>query len=271
MKNIVDYRNLKSVMAEHSNDRTTSDRYNFIPTIQVIDLLERNGWIVSDARETNARNDRQGFQKHLIRFRRAGDEGKLLEVNEIIPEIQLSNAHDGSAAFNIMAAFERCWCSNQCTVADSTIANHRVLHKGYNNEKILEAVYQIVEDTPKVLESVDRFKAIPLNVDERKIFAEASLNLLYSEEKLLEYDKKDTLTRLLRPKRTQDTGENLWTTYNIVQEKFLKGDRFLTEEGHYRAKKTKQIKSIDKDIKLNKALWTLTEAMANLKETIPVA
>jgi len=32
-----------------------------------------------------------------------------------------------------------------------------------------------------------------------------------------------------------------------------------------KAKKTKQVKSIDKDIRLNKALWTLTEAMANLK------
>jgi len=229
MRNTVDYKSLPSVMAEKSHDRTSS-KYDFIPTTQVIYLLEKHGWVVSSARETNAKEGRKGFQKHMIRFRQKGDEGRLLEVNELIPEILLTNAHDASAAFNLMAAFERCWCANQCTVSESTIASHRVLHKGYNNEKILEAVYHIVEDTPKVVESVERFKDIPLNQEERGIYAEASLNLLYSQDKLLGYGKKDTITRLLRPKRTQDTESNLWTTYNIIQEKFLKGDRFMTED-----------------------------------------
>lgn len=35
--------------------------------------------------------------------------------------------------------------------------------------------------------------------------------------------------------------------------------------GHIRRVKTHPVKSIDRDVKLNKALWVLTEEMARLK------
>ena len=280
--NTTDYTRLKSVMAERPHDKV-SDRYNFIPTVQVINLLEKHGWYVSSARETNAREGRQGFQKHMLRFRQKGDVGRTLLMDELIPEILMANAHDTSAAFLLMSAFERCWCTNQCTVADSTIDSHRILHKGYQDEQILEAVYHIVEDTPKVIESVERFKAIPLTNEEQGIFGESAIEILNplskdGEELFEKYDKETSINRLMKPKRKQDVEKNLWNTYNIVQEKFLKGDRFMVDKdaitNYYdvemgkkwaKAKKTKQVKSIDKDIRLNKALWTLTEAMANLK------
>ena len=41
-----DYTNLSSVMATQSHERT-SDRYSFVPTVGVINLLEKNGWEVS--------------------------------------------------------------------------------------------------------------------------------------------------------------------------------------------------------------------------------
>ncbi|MAG24724.1 hypothetical protein CMI47_04005 [Candidatus Pacearchaeota archaeon] len=273
----INWREMKSVMAERPHART-SDRYSFVPTFRVIELLEKHGWEVASARETNAQFDRQGFQKHMIRFRQKGDAGRMLQVDELIPEILLKTAHDASAAFNLMAAFERCWCSNQCTVSDSTIASHRVLHKGYTDEKIMEAVYHIVEDTPKVIESVERFKAIPLSNEEQRIFGDSALTLLYDDKQMEKYVRDVSVNRLLKPKRTKDSEKNLWNTYNVVQEKFLKGDRFLVEqeaidefydresgERFARGRKNKKIKSIDKDIKLNKALWSLTEAMANLK------
>ena len=274
-----DYTNLSSVMATQSHERT-SDRYSFVPTVSVINLLEKNGWEVSSARQTNASSKYQGFQKHMIRFRRSGDEGKVLQVGEIIPEILLTNAHNGGSAFNLMSALFRCWCSNQCVTSDSQIASHRILHKGYTQEKVLEAVYNIVEDTPKVMENVEKFKGISLTDSEQRIFGESAIDILspLGGDTSKKYNKEVSVNRLLVPKRDQDVEKNLWNTYNIVQEKFLKGDRFMVEEsaiGDYynreygkkyaRGKKTKEVKSIDKDIRLNKALWSLTEKMAELK------
>jgi hypothetical protein len=37
------------------------------------------------------------------------------------------------------------------------------------------------------------------------------------------------------------------------------------EKGRYRRSTTREVKSIDKNIKLNKALWEMAEQMKNLK------
>jgi len=238
--------------------------------------LERHGWFVASGRETNARENRQGFQKHMLRFRRIEDVGKALQLNEVIPEILMTNAHDGGAAFKLMSALWRCWCSNGCVTAESTVGDYRILHKGYTDEKVMNAVTHIVEDTPKVIESVDRFKNVELTEGERKIFGESALQVLYPEDdKLLKFHMQESVDRLIKPQRSQDSKANLWNTYNVVQEKFLKGGRFMVEKAevefnpnnpHWaRAKKTKEIKAIDKDVKLNRALWTLTEKMCELK------
>jgi|TARA_Y100000310_G_scaffold345185_1_gene462452 hypothetical protein len=280
LTNAFDYTKLSSVMAERPASRT-SNRYAFVPTIQLIKLMEKHGWYVSSGRETNAQSeDRMGFQKHMLRFRREGDVGKQLQLDEIIPEILMTNAHDAGAAFNLMSALWRCWCSNGCITADSTIASHRILHKGYADEKVLEAVYHIVEDTPKVIERVNDFKGIQLSQTEREAFGLSALDLLYGEDKFNKFDKQVSVERLIQPRRSKDSEPNLWNSYNVVQEKFLKGDRFLVEKAqlnqwgntdyarkYARARKTKQVKAIDKDVRLNKALWTLTEEMAKLKQS----
>jgi hypothetical protein len=273
--NRFDYTQLESVMATSSHHRT-SDKYNFVPTVKLIELLEKNGWFVSSGRETNAREGRKGYQKHMLRFRKKDDVGRALKLDEVIPEILLTNAHDGGAAFKMMSALWRCWCSNGCVTADSTVADHRILHKGYTEDKVMDAVYHIVEDTPKVIESVNRFQNISLTESEQRVFGESALQVLYPEDdKFLKFHMQESVNRLIKPQRSQDKDSNLWNTYNVVQEKFLKGGRFMVEKAdvewntdnpHWaRAKKTKEIKAIDKDVKLNRALWTLTEKMAELK------
>jgi hypothetical protein len=264
-----DYKQLPSIMAERPHIKTSS-KYSFVPTYKVINLLETNGWDVSDCRESNARENKRGFQKHLIRFRRKGDTQRHLELNELIPEIALTNSHDGGSSFQLSSALYRCFCSNQCTVSDTTVSSHRVLHKGYNRDQILDAAYTIVKDTPKVFDKVNRFKSIQLSEPQQEIFADSALDLVFDSEKWDKYDKKNTKTRLLEPRRSEDRDKNLWNTYNVIQEKFLQGGRYLIEKNNYNnykystGRKTKRIKSIDKDIRLNKALWSLTERMSEL-------
>ncbi len=274
-----DYSSLSSIMAEHQH-HSVSDRYSFVPTKHVLGILEKNGWEVKDAREVAAqKHETKGFQKHIIRLRQTKDVGRMLEVNDIIPEIVMTNAHNGSAAFNLMAGLFRCWCSNQCVTSEATVASHRILHRGFTEEKILEAVYHIVEDTPKVIDNVNNFKAIELNNQENQLFGETALEILYGEEdKWKEYDLEGSARNLIKPRRTEDKNPNLWNSFNVVQEKFMQGGRFMVtkEEVDYykginlstsyaKTKKTKKIKAIDKDVKLNRALWSLTERMAELK------
>ncbi len=269
------YESIPSIMAERSHSKV-SDRYSFVPTFQVINLLEDNGWYVNNARETNARENK-GFQKHIVRLRQLKHSGRRLEVNEIVPEVILTNAHDASTRFNLMAGFERCWCSNQCTVSEGTIRSHKVTHVGYTDEKILEAVYSIVEETPKVINRINDFKSVTLTKDEVLAFGHSSMDLMYDADKWKKINKDISVDRLLLPRRSQDKEPSLWNTFNIIQEKFLQGGRYLIPHSTVKqgekwkmnldylpAKASRKVKSIDKDIKLNRALWTLTEKMHEL-------
>lgn len=60
-----------------------------------------------------------------------------------------------------------------------------------------------------------------------------------------------------------DGNRSLWTTLNVVQEAVIKGGVSARSESGRRTK-TRAVKAVDKNVKLNSALWKLTEAMAKL-------
>jgi len=74
--------------------------------------------------------------------------------------------------------------------------------------------------------------------------------------------------QLLKQRRTGDLGDDLWTTWNVVQENAIKGgiQAYGRDDlGRPRRVKSRAVTGIDQDIKLNKALWHLGAKMAELK------
>ncbi|MCK5243703.1 MAG: hypothetical protein KAJ90_00420 [Desulfobacterales bacterium] len=45
-----------------------SGKYSFLSTIQVVDLLRDQGWFPTKVEEMQTRNEKIGFQKHMVRF-----------------------------------------------------------------------------------------------------------------------------------------------------------------------------------------------------------
>ena len=77
-----------------------------------------------------------------------------------------------------------------------------------------------------------------------------------------------TAEQLLAPRRAEDAGDDLWRTFNRVQENAIRGG--LTAWGRDAQNRPRRVSSrevtgIDGDVRLNRALWTLTERMAELK------
>ena len=92
----------------------------------------------------------------------------------------------------------------------------------------------------------------------------------------LRFDGDDTLTKeaikpeqFLRPRRYQEKGkDDLFTVFNIAQENAIKGGLrgwARDEKGRVKRASTREIKSIDQNNALNRALWTLAERMMQLK------
>jgi hypothetical protein len=71
---------------------------------------------------------------------------------------------------------------------------------------------------------------------------------------------------LLNPRRYGDGAKDLWTTLNTVQENIIQGgqrDRSRRRPDGSRMPKSRAIKGIDEDLKLNKALWQMAEVLRN--------
>jgi hypothetical protein len=70
---------------------------------------------------------------------------------------------------------------------------------------------------------------------------------------------------LLRPRRSSDQSGDLWTTFNILQEKIIKGGTYVQNKETRNTQRAREVKSVTENVRLNKALWTLAEEMRKLK------
>ena len=236
-----------------------SSRYNFIPTIAAVDLLRDCGWFPVTARQSRVNKDeRDGFQRHSIRFVKEGLEWGQGERVDLV----LYNSHDRGTAFKLAASVWRKICGNGLMVP-SEFANFSHKHIGFNQADFVESANSIAESASMIAGSVNDMKAIEMTPDERGIYAQAAHSLIYDEIQSAPI-QPDTL---LREHRLDDQGNDLWTTFNVVQENIIKGGirgSKYDEFGRRRKVTTRPIKSLEKDIKINQALWLLTEKMAEL-------
>lgn len=99
-------------------------------------MLREEGWNPVNVQEAGTRKDeRKGFQKHLIRFRHP----ELVIGDEAI-EAVLINSHDRSCAYQFLTGVFRFICSNGMIVGD-TFERVSVRHVNFNPEEIIEASF----------------------------------------------------------------------------------------------------------------------------------
>lgn len=238
-----------------------SARYAFIPTIAIVDKMRSEGFLPVAATQSRTRiAGKQDFTKHLIRFRdmRSGNVPAIRSLGEIYPELILTNSHDGASTYKLDAGLFRLVCLNGMVVGDAEISRMNVRHSG-NPDGIIEASYRIVEEFPKVLDSVERFSRLRLEAGQQVAFATAAIPLRYDEG-----EAPITPVQLLRVRRTQDQDPTLWNTFNTVQENMVNGGIRGRNPETLRRQKTRPVNGISENTRLNKALWTLAEEMSKL-------
>jgi hypothetical protein len=246
-----------------------SERYAHIPTSTVIDAMMREGFQPHSAIQSRSRTEgKTEFTKHMIRFRHASVSQNIV-VGDSIPEVVLINSHDGTSAYKLMAGIYRLVCSNGLVVAESTTGSLSVHHTGNIVDRVIEGSFEIVGQASKALEVAKDWQRLELSSGEREIFAEAAHTVRFADAEG-EVDTPITVAQLLAPRRRDDAGNNLWETFNRVQENAIKGGlraRAERKPGQRmgRVVRTREVKGIDQDVKLNRALWQLAERMAELK------
>ena len=196
------------------------------------------------------------------------DHGSLRNTDGDSFEIVLVNANDGTSAYQMIPGFFRFICENGL-MAGETFGEVKVRHSGDAIGAVIEGAYRVLEDAPQVAAQVSAWKAIPLQDAEREALAAAAHVLRFPKAGEAGGPPAPIeAAALLRPRRSADRAPDLWTAMNVVQENVIKGGQtglVRNAEGWLQRRSTRAVAGIDQNRSLNRALWLLTERMAELK------
>ena len=231
---------------------TVSDKFTHIPTFKVIEDMSQLGWNVVDAKEVRARTEgTKGFQKHLVVFRNPDVVINGADGDTVFPQILLTNSNDGKNAFTFTAGLFRMVCENGLVISTEQFNDVKMRHMGYTFEELQSQIREMVEQLPLTVESMNKMKQIQLNEEQAKALAKKALTTRFTEEQIdsVQVD----LDALLEPTRDEDKGTDLWTIFNVIQEKIIDGD--FTYMVGTKIRKARKVKNFKQDMEINQKLF----------------
>jgi hypothetical protein len=256
-----------SIFAEGKH-ASRSERYTYIPTIDVLRGLGREGFepfmVAQGASRVEGKAD---FTKHMIRMRHVRDRSGPLQSRPETNEIILINSHDGASSYQMLAGLFRFVCCNGLVVEDIGIP-HRTGKGGNIQGEVIEGAFRVLDEFEAVAEHTEAMKALQLQPPEEIAFATAALALRFGERGVEDtgghHPAPVTAEQLIEARRPEDIGHSLWTTFQRVQENAMRGGQ-PGRSAQGRRLQTRPVGSIDHGVSLNRALWMLAEEMRKLK------
>lgn len=228
-----------------------SDRYQHIPTTEVLEVLEKAGFCVVQADQSVCKTPgKEAYMKHVVRLQ--PKKMDHLIAGDTVGQIIVTNSHDRTSAFNMMCGLYRLWCGNGMASPVGDMAAVRVMHtdKAFR-ENIMAGVDLITEVIASVVTpQIERMEAKTLTIAQAREFALGASLLKWGSP------KEDQVEALLDCRRDEDDGMSMWKVLNRIQENAVKGG-YATQDAAGRNVKARGIKSVDRDLDFNVKLWTM--------------
>jgi hypothetical protein len=238
-----------------------SAKYHYISTKNALDAMRAEGLIPVRATQSRSLDvERRPYAKHMLTFRRIQDVERV-DVGEIITELHLVNSHDRGTAWKIDLGFWRKVCGNGLHRYAGGVEQVRVRHIGADTPELVEGAFTVLESLPKTLEQIERWRDTQVTREQFEGFAKAAAEIRWDKPPV-------AIDRLMQPRRRDDQPGTAWLDFNILQEHLLKGGDFywITNDQGMPIRKahTREVKSIDEKLRINQALWSLTDRFSFL-------
>ncbi len=237
-----------------------SDKYAFVPTYKLLDTFRNAGYYPINAGESKVRDEEnQGYQKHIIQFRSLEN---LLRPNakDEYEDIVLTNSHNRTSSFIVDLAVFRIVCSNMLVVPSKSFVHTSIVHVGFTEQKVKNAIKEVTSYMPKIKEEVAKFKSIYLTSAEEQMLANAAIDIRFDTN--THYIEAD---ELLKVNYEEDKTSTLWSAYNRIQEAMIRGGVKMKNLVTGKNFTSKAINGIDATIKFNKELFEIVQNVALLK------
>ena len=167
----------------------------------------------------------------------------------------LLNSHDGTSAYQLRAGLYRAVCTNGLVVSVGVMPAWRVLHRGDVVDEVIRGALEMSERFGVLATQVERMERTILDEEQRLAFSKEALALRFPNDRPGAVTPAD----LLRPRRSEDVGDDLWHVLNVLQEALLQGG-VPRRSVRNRLTRTRRITAIRAGLRLNSALWDLAAA-----------
>lgn len=240
----------------HAN---VSDRFNVVKPAAIGEVMTANGLQLTSLSTGRARHeDKKDFQRTLSRYR-----GPQI-ADGVFLDVIYDSKHMGRGVDKILLGIYRMVCTNGLFVG-MNFFKHEIRHAGNTYDNLQLGISAALGTQAKLSKTIEKFQSIELSGDQREAFALEAVKLLTPSDAI------QVRHRLLAPRREVDKANDLWTTYNVIQENAMSGrnvayklqsvDAFgRPSERDMTARRIKP--NSGKDADFNQALFEIAEKIA---------
>tara|TARA_R110002153_G_scaffold12931_1_gene48273 strand:+ start:711 stop:1514 length:804 start_codon:yes stop_codon:yes gene_type:complete len=238
------------------HDGKRSDRYTFVSSEKIINNFKDLGWGVTHAASPYSRKSDPLHTKHMLRFRPEKDRLSFQDPRStgtdgtIFPEILLYNSSNGTSSWKMSAGAFSMVCSNGLTIRvpgfEKVGEEISRKHLDWDPVYAYDAVERMTSSFGGFFSTVAGMVRINLDDNQRIEMASEAASLRFENAHV------DPML-LLQPRRKEDQGRDIWTTYNVLQENCVRPSFRLNK------RPARTLRSIDALDRVNSGLWSLAE------------
>jgi len=230
-----------------------SDRYTFLPTTDILEILQDEGWTAWRASQVRSRTWSKDHAKHIIRLRHEEMDMENFGVGDSFPEMLLVNAHNGLGGYTLQGGIFRMVCSNGMVISEHDFGKVHIRHIGFEPNQVRDASRKLVTESSRIADKIGSWQETELNDRQRQDFFVDAARLRFEDP------NDDLIREISTPRREEDKGNTLWKNFNVAQENILRGGFRNTAT----RRMVRSISNIQLDVNLNQKLWDLAANYAN--------
>ena len=201
-------------------DPRVSARYAFINTTEAINLLMEMGWQPVEALQGRVRLDQNRKSAwHEIVFRRPED-APVREAGDVVAQLSILNNHSGRGSYQLIGGLMRLICKNGLMI-HRLGGGIRIRHTREGVREMRKGVDNWVGFLPRLFGMARSWQKIRPDSGQIRELAAAGLRLRYGEREEKWPATPETVA--LATRRPEDRGDDLWTTFNRIQENVTRG------------------------------------------------